>query len=187
MIWLDIEVVTFQYLCWNVHILSSAISVFNLKEMDMNYTNAIYADINLATQIVYFNQCHLVICPHLSAWLFFTCFNPTPATSWLHPCSFPPVYTLISTILFPGLGTCSICHTGSRMKNNWCYNGSAILIQSVTNECDMQDWQQFYSPATVTQGLQKLKYDSGLTHEHNVCYYGHFGKSLLRERCLLIA
>lgn len=153
MIRLDIEVVTFQYLCWNLHISSSAISVFNLKGMDMNYTNAIYADINLATQIVYFNQCHLVICPHLSAWLFFTSFNPTPDTSSLYPCSFPTVYTLINTIVFPGLGTSSICCMGSHIKNNWCYNGSAILIQAITNDCDMQ----FYSPATAAQGLQKLK------------------------------
>lgn len=123
----------------------------------MNYTNAIYADINLATQIVYFNQCHLVICPHLSAWLFFTSFKPTPDTSSSYPCSFPTVFTLINTIVFPGLGTSSICCMGSHIKNNWCYNGSAILIQAITNDCDMQDCQQFYSPATVSQGLQKLK------------------------------
>lgn len=166
MIWLDIEVVTFQYLCWNVHISWPAISVFNLKEIDMNYTNAIYADISLATLIVYFNQCHLAICPHLSMWVFFTSFNPTSATS------FPTVYTLINTVslvLFPQLGTCSIYCMGLHIKNNWCYNGSAILIQAITNEFD---WQQFYSPATVTQGLQKLKShnNSGMTHKHNVCY-----------------
>lgn len=28
---------------------------------------------------------------------------------------------------------------------------------------------------------------SATTHEHKVCYYGHFGKLLLTKRCLVIA
>lgn len=145
-IWLDIEVVIFQYLFWNFHISSSAISVFNLNEKGMNYTNAIYADINLTTQTVYFNQCQLVIYPHLSVCLF-------QLYSWLYPHSFLVVYALISITVFPGWRKCSICSMGTHTKKKWCYNGLAILIKTVW----YVNWQQFYSLATVTQGLQKLK------------------------------
>lgn len=80
-----------------------------------NYTNVIYADINLTVHIVYSNQHHLLICPHLSPWIFFTIFNPTPATPLLHPWFFSTVYTPLNIILFPDLGKFSTCCIESLM------------------------------------------------------------------------
>lgn len=112
------------------------------------------------------SQHRLYILINVTKWYAYTCqcafFNSTPATfSWLHPHSFLVAYALISIIVFPGWKKCSICSMGTHTKKNWCYNGLAILIKTVW----YVHWQQFYSLATVTQGLQQLKThsDSGTT------------------------